>query len=88
MRSIIEAAWENRELLNKSETIQAIEQVIEEIDKGLLRVAEPGENGEWIVIELNLGEQSFWSISRRYNLDTCRKNCPTPILWHAFKIQK
>jgi 2,3,4,5-tetrahydropyridine-2-carboxylate N-succinyltransferase len=51
MRSIIEAAWENRELLNKSETIQAIEQVIEEIDKGLLRVAEPGENGEWIVNE-------------------------------------
>ena len=51
MRSIIEAAWENRELLNKSETIQAIEQVIEEIDKGLLRVAEPSENSEWIVNE-------------------------------------
>jgi 2,3,4,5-tetrahydropyridine-2-carboxylate N-succinyltransferase len=40
MRSIIEAAWANRDLLNQAETIQAIEHVIEEIDKGLLRVAE------------------------------------------------
>lgn len=51
MRSIIEAAWENRELLNNPETIQAIEHVIEEIDKGLIRVAEPLENGEWVVNE-------------------------------------
>ncbi len=51
MRSIIEQAWENRELLHQKETIQAIEQVIEDIDKGLLRVAEPTDNGEWIVNE-------------------------------------
>lgn len=51
MRSIIEAAWENRELLKETQTQQAIEHVIEEIDKGLLRVAEPKENGEWQVNE-------------------------------------
>lgn len=51
MRSIIEAAWDNRDLLNQAETIQAIEHVIEEIDKGLLRVAEPTDNGDWIVNE-------------------------------------
>lgn len=51
MRSIIEAAWENRELLSQAETIQAIEHVIEEIDKGHLRVAEPSNSGEWIVNE-------------------------------------
>jgi len=51
MRSIIEAAWENRELLTIPETISAIEQVIEEIDKGTLRVAEPLENGDWQVNE-------------------------------------
>lgn len=51
MRSIIEAAWENRELLKQTETIQAIEQVIEDLDKGKLRVAEPSESGEWIVNE-------------------------------------
>ncbi|HLU87980.1 MAG TPA: 2,3,4,5-tetrahydropyridine-2,6-dicarboxylate N-succinyltransferase, partial [Taishania sp.] len=51
MRSIIEAAWDNRELLRNQETIDTINQVIEDIDKGLLRVAEPLENGEWQVNE-------------------------------------
>ncbi len=51
MRSTIEAAWENRELLKEKSTIEAIEHVIEDLDKGLLRVAEPNENGEWIVNE-------------------------------------
>lgn len=51
MRSIIEAAWENRELLHQPETIEAIEKVIEDLDKGLLRVAQPLENGEWQVNE-------------------------------------
>ncbi len=51
MRSIIEAAWDNRELLSQPETINAINTIIEDIDKGLLRVAEPSDNGEWIVNE-------------------------------------
>lgn len=51
MKSIIEAAWNNRELLKSSETIEAIETVIEAIDKGELRVAEPLENGEWQINE-------------------------------------
>ena len=52
MQEIIESAWENRELLDLKETQQAIEQVIEQIDAGKLRVAEPTENGwkvnEWV----------------------------------------
>jgi 2,3,4,5-tetrahydropyridine-2-carboxylate N-succinyltransferase len=51
MRSIIEEAWENRELLKDRKTVEAIEHVIEEIDKGRLRVAEPDDNGNWIVNE-------------------------------------
>lgn len=51
MRSIIEAAWENRALLQERETIETINKVIEEIDKGILRVAEPGDGNEWIVNE-------------------------------------
>jgi 2,3,4,5-tetrahydropyridine-2-carboxylate N-succinyltransferase len=51
MRSIIESAWENRALLQEKETIQAIEHVIEELDKGILRVAEPMDSGEWQVNE-------------------------------------
>lgn len=51
MRAEIEAAWENRELLNEKNTVDAIEQVIEDLDKGLLRVAEPNEIGSWTVNE-------------------------------------
>lgn len=51
MRSIIEQAWEDRSLLQQPETIAAIEHVIEEIDKGRLRVAEPLKSGEWQVNE-------------------------------------
>ena len=52
MREIIEKAWENRELLKDTSVQQAIENVIEELDKGRIRVAEPTSNGwqvnEWI----------------------------------------
>lgn len=51
MRSTIEKAWENRELLQLQETKDVIAHVIEDIDKGILRVAEPNEDGEWIVNE-------------------------------------
>jgi 2,3,4,5-tetrahydropyridine-2-carboxylate N-succinyltransferase len=51
MRSIIENAWENRDLLNDVETIKAIEHVIEELDKGILRVAEQDVTGNWTVNE-------------------------------------
>ena len=51
MREIIEKAWDNRELLKDRATVRTIEAVIEEIDKGRLRVAEPLENGDWQVNE-------------------------------------
>ena len=51
MRQAIEAAWDNRALLSEKTTIAAIEQVIEDLDKGLLRVAEPLDNGTWQVNE-------------------------------------
>lgn len=41
VEQIINSAWENRELLKDPETLQAIEYVIEELDKGRLRVAQP-----------------------------------------------
>jgi len=52
MQQIIEAAWNNRELLNNSETQNTIREIIELLDKGNLRVAEPTANGwqvnEWV----------------------------------------
>ncbi|MDZ4664288.1 MAG: 2,3,4,5-tetrahydropyridine-2,6-dicarboxylate N-succinyltransferase [Bacteroidota bacterium] len=51
MQQIIEAAWANRELLKQKETIATIDNVIEKLDKGELRVAEPLPNGTWQVNE-------------------------------------
>ncbi len=50
-QTIIESAWENRDLLKESGTQQAIRDVIEEIDKGRLRTAEPLGDSEWKVNE-------------------------------------
>jgi 2,3,4,5-tetrahydropyridine-2-carboxylate N-succinyltransferase len=47
----IEAAWENRKLLEDPATVAAIEAVIEALDKGHLRVAQPLETGDWQVNE-------------------------------------
>lgn len=48
----IEQAWQNRELLKEPTTQQTINSVIELLDKGTLRIAEPSENGwkinEWL----------------------------------------
>ena len=52
LQSTIEQAWENRALLQEETTQKAIRAVIELIDSGTLRVAEPTSNGwqvnEWL----------------------------------------
>ena len=48
MQTIIEAAWDNRELLKEEKTQNTIREVIEMLDKGKLRVAEP-KGTEWQV---------------------------------------
>jgi 2,3,4,5-tetrahydropyridine-2-carboxylate N-succinyltransferase len=52
IREIIESAWENRELLKDQNTIDAIRKVVDLLDKGTLRVAEPVSDGwqvnEWV----------------------------------------
>jgi 2,3,4,5-tetrahydropyridine-2,6-dicarboxylate N-succinyltransferase len=51
-KNIIESAWENRSLLATEATQNAINEVIELLDKGKLRVAEPTTNGwqvnDWV----------------------------------------
>jgi 2,3,4,5-tetrahydropyridine-2-carboxylate N-succinyltransferase len=52
MQKIIESAWDDRKLLEKSETQEAIRQVINQLDTGKIRVASPLKNGwrvnEWV----------------------------------------
>jgi len=47
-RDLIEAAWDDRNLLQGDEVRQAVSDVIEALDKGRLRVAEPSGD-DWIV---------------------------------------
>jgi 2,3,4,5-tetrahydropyridine-2,6-dicarboxylate N-succinyltransferase len=50
--STIEQAWENRELLKESRTQAAVREVLEGLDRGELRCAEPTEDGwqvnDWV----------------------------------------
>jgi 2,3,4,5-tetrahydropyridine-2-carboxylate N-succinyltransferase len=52
LREQIEKAWENRELLKEPSTQQVIREVINQLDKGLIRVAAPDGDGwkvnDWI----------------------------------------
>ncbi|WP_282054294.1 2,3,4,5-tetrahydropyridine-2,6-dicarboxylate N-succinyltransferase [Maribacter luteus] len=52
LRKTIEKAWEDRALLKEAATQKAIRQVIDLLDAGELRCAEPSENGwqinEWV----------------------------------------
>jgi 2,3,4,5-tetrahydropyridine-2-carboxylate N-succinyltransferase len=50
IRKIIEAAWENKELLKEEATQKIIREVVSLLDNGKLRVAEPIE-GSWQVNE-------------------------------------
>ncbi|MCD8186789.1 MAG: 2,3,4,5-tetrahydropyridine-2,6-dicarboxylate N-succinyltransferase [Rikenellaceae bacterium] len=51
LRGKVEAAWNDRELLKTEETKETIRQVIEMLDKGALRTAEPVGDGKWQVNE-------------------------------------
>ncbi|SUP54943.1 2,3,4,5-tetrahydropyridine-2,6-dicarboxylate N-succinyltransferase [Weeksella virosa] len=50
LQILIEQAWENKDLLQKKEYQDAIRQVVELLDQGTLRVAEPA-NDAWLVNE-------------------------------------
>lgn len=49
-KELIQEVYSNRDLLKQQQYEQAIREVIEEVDKGRLRVAMPTENG-WVVNE-------------------------------------
>lgn len=52
LKAAIEAAWEDRSLLQQSDYEQAVREVLEQLDKGHLRTAEPQGTGwqvnEWV----------------------------------------
>lgn len=52
MQSIIESAWENRELLKDKKVVNTVETIIDLLDRGEVRVAEPSDSGwkvnDWV----------------------------------------
>jgi len=70
LRELIEQAWQNRETLSQPGVQENIRAVIEEVDKGRLRVAEPTANGwqvnEWvkqaILMYFGIQQMQTWQI--------------------------
>ncbi|MEE2919443.1 MAG: 2,3,4,5-tetrahydropyridine-2,6-dicarboxylate N-succinyltransferase [Bacteroidota bacterium] len=51
LRNLIESAWNDRGLLKRTEVKNAVAEVMQGLDEGKLRVAEPKGEGVWIVNE-------------------------------------
>ncbi|MDP4130992.1 MAG: 2,3,4,5-tetrahydropyridine-2,6-dicarboxylate N-succinyltransferase [Bacteroidota bacterium] len=70
LKALITEAWENRDLLKTDQHRRAVETVIEETDKGRLRVASPSGDGwvvnEWvkqaILMYFGIRQMQTWSI--------------------------
>ncbi|MBQ3949051.1 MAG: 2,3,4,5-tetrahydropyridine-2,6-dicarboxylate N-succinyltransferase, partial [Bacteroidales bacterium] len=56
IQETIEAAFENRDLLQNEDVRQAVRTVIEQLDKGLLRVAEPIEGSDHAAMRWQVNE--------------------------------
>jgi 2,3,4,5-tetrahydropyridine-2-carboxylate N-succinyltransferase len=71
MQTIIQEVWNNRELLKEEKHKEAVRSVIEEVDKGRLRTAEPTAEGwkvnEWvkqaILMYFSIQEMKTWDIA-------------------------
>ena len=69
LKETIRQIWENRELLKQEDYMQSVKAVIEEVDKGRLRTAEPVSDGwqvnEWVkqAILLYFGIQTMQTYS-------------------------
>ena len=71
MKELILEAWNNRELLKENKYSEAVRSVIEDVDKGRLRVASPGEDGwkvnEWvkqaILMYFGIQPMQTWELS-------------------------
>jgi 2,3,4,5-tetrahydropyridine-2,6-dicarboxylate N-succinyltransferase len=70
LRESIEQCWQNREMLQQQGSQDAVREVIEKVDKGELRVAEPTGNGwqvnEWvkqaILMYFGIQQMQTWNV--------------------------
>jgi 2,3,4,5-tetrahydropyridine-2-carboxylate N-succinyltransferase len=69
LRNTIEAAWENRDLLNESATQEAIREVINLLDIGKLRCAEPTRDGWQINAWVKKGVVLYFPIQKMETIE-------------------
>jgi len=50
-QQLIESCWENREFLKSDDSLRAIREIIDQLDQGQIRVAEPNGGEGWTVNE-------------------------------------
>jgi len=50
-RDQIEKAWSNPQLRSDPSTVRSVHRIMEALDQGILRTAEPNPNGEWSALE-------------------------------------
>ncbi|HQV05426.1 MAG: 2,3,4,5-tetrahydropyridine-2,6-dicarboxylate N-succinyltransferase [Chitinophagaceae bacterium] len=70
MQTLIQEAWADRSLLQEEKYIDAIQSVLEKVDKGQLRVATPGADGwqvnEWvkqaILLYFGIQKMKTWDV--------------------------
>ena len=70
LQELIQKAWNNRELLKDTLYIDTVKAVIEDVDKGRLRTASPGEKGwavnEWvkqaILMYFSIQQMQTWEL--------------------------
>lgn len=68
-QQLIEAAYENKSLLQEFEYEQAVREIIEALDKGVLRIAQP-KNGNWQINEwLKKAVLLYFSIQKMQTWD-------------------
>jgi len=63
MREMIEKAWDDRSMLENSEVVKGIEAVIEGLDKGTYRVAEPTENAAPACLPAGTAGGQGWQVN-------------------------
>lgn len=51
LRTLVEAAWADRSLVEQKDVRNAVAEVMSRLDRGTLRVAQPEPSGEWTVNE-------------------------------------
>ena len=75
-KKLIEAAWEDRSLLEQAEVKDAIKAVVEELDKGRMRIAEKND-GKWVVNEwLKKAVLMYFPIMKMKTMEA------GPLEWH------